>query len=182
MLLDSNAKALIVHADLWPAIASSVPEGVAVVFVPADPAADAELPDGALWWHDWLARNEPWAQPPQTAPTSIIYTSGTTGRPKGVVRRPPSDAQREAVRALFGEIFQLAAGERTVIPAPMYHSAPNAYTHAATIHGMDMTIMAGFDGEEFLRILAEASHHGRADGPDDVRAPAGPAGGGARSL
>ena len=34
VLLDSGAKVLIVHDDLWPAIAASVPEGVAVVVVP----------------------------------------------------------------------------------------------------------------------------------------------------
>jgi long-chain acyl-CoA synthetase len=176
VLLDSRAKALVVHADLWPAIASSVPSGLAVIVVPADERVPAhedgpdeggpadggvlagdstELPDGALWWPDWLARSEPWAQPPETAPASIIYTSGTTGLPKGVVRTVPTDAQREGLRTLFDEIFQLAPDERTVIPAPMYHSAPNAYMNAALVRGMDMTIMTGFDAEEFLRVVAE---------------------------
>ena len=155
VLVDSGAKVLVVHADLWPAIASSVPEALAVVLVPADGDGSAELPDGALWWPDWLAENEPWAQLPETAPSTIIYTSGTTGRPKGVVRTPGTDAQREALRELFGELFQLAPGERTVIPAPMYHSAPHVYVHGAAIRGMDMTIMTGFDAEEFLRIVAE---------------------------
>jgi long-chain acyl-CoA synthetase len=169
VLADSSAKALIVHEDLWPEIRASIPTGIAVIVVPAnheaaDPSAAepgngdptaAELADGALWWPAWLARNEPWAQAPETAPASIIYTSGTTGRPKGVVRMAPTDAQREALRELFSEVFQLAPGERTVIPAPMYHSAPNAYVNAAVIHGMHMTLMASFDPEEFLRIVAE---------------------------
>jgi long-chain acyl-CoA synthetase len=86
---------------------------------------------------------------------SIIYTSGTTGRPKGVVRSPATDEQREATRQLLGDLFRLAAGERTVIPAPMYHTAPNVYALAAAVHGMDMTIMTSFDAEEFLRIVAE---------------------------
>ncbi len=90
---------------------------------------------------------------PEAAPFSIIYTSGTTGRPKGVVRSAPTDAQREALSALFAEVFQLAPGERAVIPAPMYHAAPNAYVNAAVVHGMDMTIMTSFDPEEFLRIV-----------------------------
>jgi long-chain acyl-CoA synthetase len=59
------------------------------------------------------------------------------------------------VRALFGEIFRLAPGERTVIPAPMYHSAPNAYAQSALMRGMGITIMSGFDAEEFLRIVQE---------------------------
>jgi len=132
-----------------------VPEGLALVIVPADGHSPAELPGGALHWHDWLAENEPWEQPPQAAPVSIIYTSGTTGRPKGVVRMPATDEQREAAQAMLGEIFQLAPDERTVIPAPMYHTAPNVYALSAAIRGMDMTIMTSFDAEEFLRIVAE---------------------------
>jgi long-chain acyl-CoA synthetase len=154
VLRDSGAKALVVHADLWPAIASSVPEGLALVIVPPDGDGAAKEPNGALRWPDWLAGNEPWAQPPEAAPVSIIYTSGTTGRPKGVVRVPATDAQREATQAMLGEIFQLAPGERTVIPAPMYHTAPNVYALAAAIRGMDMTIMPSFDAEGFLRIVA----------------------------
>jgi long-chain acyl-CoA synthetase len=155
VLGDSGAKALVVHADLWPAIAPSVPEGLSLVVVPADGEDSAELPDGAVLWPDLLAEHQPWAQQPEGAPMSIIYTSGTTGTPKGVVRAPAGDAQREATQAMLGKIFQLGPGERTVIPAPMYHTAPNVYALAAAIRGMDMTIMTGFDAEEFLRIVAE---------------------------
>ncbi len=159
VLSDSGAKALLVHADLWPAIAASVPEGLAIILVPPGEGAGeplaANLPEGALWWRDWLAGQEPLAQAPEAAPVSIIYTSGTTGRPKGVVRAPATDEQREGTRALLGEIFQLGAGERTVIPAPMYHTAPNVYALVAATHGMDMTIMTRFDPEEFLRIVEE---------------------------
>jgi long-chain acyl-CoA synthetase len=155
VLLDSGAKALVVHADLWPEIASSVPEGLAVVFVPADGERSAAPPRGAVWWPDWLADREPWAQEPEGAPVSIIYTSGTTGRPKGVVRVPSSEEQREQTQAMLGQIFKLGPGERTVIPAPMYHTAPNVYALASAVRGMDMTIMTSFDAEEFLRIVAE---------------------------
>jgi long-chain acyl-CoA synthetase len=160
VLIDSGAKALVVHSDLWPGIAASVPHDLTVISVPADgenPAGplDEHLPAGALHWHDWLAGNQPWAEAPEAAPVSIIYTSGTTGRPKGVVRSPATEAQREGTRALLGEIFHLGADERTVIPAPMYHTAPNVYALVAATHGMDMTIMTSFDAEEFLRIVAD---------------------------
>jgi long-chain acyl-CoA synthetase len=161
VLSDSGAKALVVHADLWPAIAPSVPEGLALIVVAPDEdgaahSSEADLPDGALRWDEWLAGNEPWAaEPPENAPVSIIYTSGTTGRPKGVVRTPATDAQREGTRAMLGEIFQLGPAERTVIPAPMYHTAPNVYALVAATHGMDMTIMTSFDAEDFLRIVQE---------------------------
>jgi long-chain acyl-CoA synthetase len=83
----------------------------------------------------------------------VIYTSGTTGRPKGVVREEATDEQREATKDLIGGLFRLEPGERTVIPAPLYHTAPNVYALSAAIRGMDMTIMTGFDAEEFLRIV-----------------------------
>jgi long-chain acyl-CoA synthetase len=156
VLADSGAKALVVHADLWPAIASHVPRDLTVIVVPLNgQSLQAELPDDALSWPEWLADNEPSAQTPQAGPLSIIYTSGTTGQPKGVVRAPVTDAQRQAARDLLGDLFGLGPGERTVIPAPLYHTAPNSYALGAAIHGMDMTIMTGFDAEEFLRIVEE---------------------------
>jgi long-chain acyl-CoA synthetase len=155
VLLDSGAKALVVYADLWPAIAASVPDGAVVIVVPGAGEDAAQLPEGALWWPDWLAGNEPWDEPPEAAPVSVIYTSGTTGQPKGVVRVPATDGQREAMQGLLGQVFGLAAGERTVIPAPLYHTAPNVYALSAAIRGMDMTIMPSFDAEEFLRIVAD---------------------------
>jgi long-chain acyl-CoA synthetase len=153
VLDDSAAKVLVVHADLWPAIAERLPDGVALVIVPGE--GEHERPERALYWPDWLSVNEPWAEPPEASPVSIIYTSGTTGRPKGVVRTPATPQQREAVQGLIAEIFQLGEGERTVIPAPMYHTAPNVYALSVATRGMDMTIMPRFDAEEFLRIVAE---------------------------
>jgi long-chain acyl-CoA synthetase len=157
VLRDSAARVLIAHADLVPAISASIPHGVAVVEVPADTAdsgADgAQAADATGSWAGWLARNQPWEQPPEGAPVSIIYTSGTTGRPKGVVREAATDEQREATSLLLEQIFKLGEGERTLIPAPMYHTAPNVYALASAVRGMDITIMTGFDAEEFLRLV-----------------------------
>jgi long-chain acyl-CoA synthetase len=169
VLSDSGAKALIVHDDLYPAIAASVPAAVQCIVVAdesggslpparahaggADGDRAAGTPAGALMWRDWLAANEPWQQPPESSPVSIIYTSGTTGRPKGVVREPAGEQQKERVQALISSLFKLEEGERTVIPAPMYHTAPNVYALAAATRGMDMTIMPKFDAEAFLQIV-----------------------------
>ena len=101
VLSDSGAKALVVHADLWPAIAPSVPDGVALIVVPTPAGPIGDPPAGALLWPEWLAGHEPWAQAPETGPASIIYTSGTTGRPKGVVRAQPTESQREQVRSRY---------------------------------------------------------------------------------
>ncbi len=104
-------------------------------------------------WPEWVSAHEPWSQAPETGPVSIIYTSGTTGRPKGVVRTPVDEQRRARVSGLIEDLFQLVEGERTLIPAPMYHTAPNVYALASAVRGLDMTIMKGFDGEEFLRLV-----------------------------
>ena len=156
VLNDSGARALVAHADLWRAIAEAVPDDVALLLLPGEAADEGrELPAGARRWSDWLAEQEPWAQAPERAPTSIIYTSGTTGQPKGVVRTPVEEDQREQMTAMLRALFELGPDERTVIPAPMYHTAPNVYALSAAVQGMDMTIMPRFDGEDFLRIVCE---------------------------
>ena len=159
VLADSRAKVLVVHGDLWPAVCDAVPEDVAVVLVPeqagGSPSSSlslgSERQQGS--WPELLSAHEPYSQAPESGPMSIIYTSGTTGRPKGVVRTPVSDEQRAVVSGLIAGIFQLAEGERTLIPAPMYHTAPNVYALSSAVRGLDMTIMTRFDPEEFLRLV-----------------------------
>jgi long-chain acyl-CoA synthetase len=152
VLADSGAKALVVHSGLAPSVEDALPEGVAVVVVEDGSGA---APLGAHSWEAWTATLQPWQQAPESAPVSIIYTSGTTGKPKGVVRAQSSEEKREETREMLAQIFQLGEGERTVIPAPMYHTAPNVYALACALLGMDMTIMERFDAEEFLRIVQE---------------------------
>src|SRR5207248_10582808 len=117
VLGDSGAKALIAHADLWRAVADAVPGDVALVLLPGDGGDyGGGLPAGALRWPDWIAAHQPWAEAPERAPMSIIYTSGTTGRPKGVVRTPVEEEQREAMTAMLRELFRLGPDERTIVP------------------------------------------------------------------
>lgn len=153
VLRDSAAKALIVDAALWPAVAAGVPDGVAVIIVPDASGQRFELPAGARMWPEWVGSCKPHSDPPERAPTSVIYTSGTTGRPKGVVRDPVDDTRRARMWAIMDGVFALGPNERTVIPAPMYHAAPNVFALASVAHGMDMTIMRRFDPEQFLRIV-----------------------------
>ena len=80
----------------------------------------------------------------------MIYTSGTTGKPKGIVREwvSPENAMRMAT--VLMQRMGIGRGERTIIPAPMYHTAPNTTAVVAMKLGMDITILARFDAEEFL--------------------------------
>jgi acetyl-CoA synthetase len=89
VLADSGAKALVLHADLWPALEGHVPVGVALVTVgeagTERPAPSEDTVPGAIRWEEWMEAMEPWQEAPEAAPVSIIYTSGTTGKPKGIV-------------------------------------------------------------------------------------------------
>ena len=156
VLSDSEAKVLVAHRELWREIADAVPESVTVVLLEDEDEEDGSAgSEDTLRWSQWMSELEPWASAPERAPISIIYTSGTTGKPKGVVRETVSEERREETRSMIAELFKLGEGERTVIPAPMYHTPPNVYALASALAGMDMTIMERFDAEEFLRIVQE---------------------------
>ena len=101
-------------------------------------------------FEEWLAEHDVWTEPPTQAPQSMIYTSGTTGRPKGIIREPVDPEQSQATAGLVLGAFGLVAGMRTLVPAPMYHTAPNVHAISAAA-GIDITIMPSFDPEDLLQ-------------------------------
>jgi long-chain acyl-CoA synthetase len=162
ILRDCGARALVVHADLWPRIAGSVPEGVAVFAVPTPPEIraaygidGAAVPPGMTAWDEWLARHAPLAGETPPPRASMIYTSGTTGRPKGVRRQPATPelvAENERVAA---HVFGLVPGAPATVlmNGPMYHSAPNAYGLGAVRVGASIVLQPRFDAEEMLALI-----------------------------
>ncbi len=87
ILADSGAKALVGHPHLLAPLGG--------LGIPALSLSD---------WPGWLAAHEPYAGPALDPPGSMMYTSGTTGRPKGVLHRPATQAHREGIEAIIGEI------------------------------------------------------------------------------
>src|SRR3954453_20116494 len=80
LLRDCNARALVVHDDLYPGVADAVPEGLPVIGVPTppEPKATSRVGDAAPVGHGyetWTTELEPWDQEPEQAPSSVIYTS-----------------------------------------------------------------------------------------------------------
>ena len=165
VLEDCGARLLIVHADLLPGVAASLPAGLPVVTVNTPPeiaaayreAEPAQAPTlGQVAWDDWLAAHAA-APVPSPGPMrdSIIYTSGTSGRPKGV-RRSTADADTAVrVEAMRRGIYGFRPGMRTALVAPMYHSAPNSYALRAVRQGELVVLLPRFDAEQLLRIIAE---------------------------
>ncbi len=161
---NSDAKAIIVHADLLPAIENGLPDGVAVFVVPTPPEVQAAygiaptqctVPKGRTDWSIWIDGNDPLPPTDKIPPGSMIYTSGTTGRPKGVRRASPTQTQLDARFETIGLAMGLKAGDqaRTVVTGPMYHSAPNAYGLLALQTGGTVVLQPRFDPEELLQMI-----------------------------
>ncbi|MGD9893822.1 MAG: acyl-CoA synthetase, partial [Dehalococcoidia bacterium] len=160
VLQDCGARLLVAHRDLLDAMAGALPAGLDILAVetpdevrrtygiaPAPPAVAA--PE----WSQWLAAYEPWQGAPAPQLSSMIYTSGTTGRPKGV-RRDPFPASSEATVARYRErVYGLVPGIRTLMPGPLYHSAPNAFAMRASRLADVFILMPRFDPEEFLALV-----------------------------
>lgn len=163
ILTDCDACALVVHADLYRIIKDGIPDGVEVLIVPTPPEVQeayglsdeqCAVPEGGTNWYEWLEQFEPMEKGDTPSPGAMIYTSGTTGNPKGVRRQPKSEAEMTAMMDVIKTVFGLREGVRTIIPAPMYHSAPNSYS-AISFNGNleEIVLMPRFDTEEFLALI-----------------------------
>ena len=170
VFVNSGAKAIVIHADLYASVAAAIPEGVAVLVVPTPPEirdaygiADDKcaVPAGMTDWNDWVDSFPPRTAPPLEAPGTMIYTSGTTGRPKGVRRAHPTPEQAATMMTLFLRGFgfapyldnpsQVVVG----ITGPMYHSAPNAFGITSAQNGLSVVLQPRFDAEDLLRLIEE---------------------------
>lgn len=162
---DSSSRVLVAHADLLTNIRDALPVDVAVLGVPTPPSIAAKYgvtPDRAalasdvIEWAQWRDAFEPLDQVHAGELTTMIYTSGTTGHPKGVRRIPGThdaaiapDYIADVVR-----LFGLWPGVRTIIPGPMYHSAPYAYAmSAARTYDGFVVLQDRFDPEELLALI-----------------------------
>ncbi|HEX2316294.1 MAG TPA: AMP-binding protein [Thermomonospora sp.] len=160
LLTDSGARAVVAHTDLVATVERSLPRGVPLVEVrvPVELTRAFGLPpNGVTRRHrtldELIEDNDPWDRPAGHAPAAVIYTSGTTGRPKGLRRlaHPPEQRRRLAEATL--EAFGLSPTMRTLVPAPLYHTAPNVHAVLASRLGIDLTIMPRFDPEDLLRTI-----------------------------
>ena len=158
VLTHSGSRAVFAHSPFIPDIESVLPEGVPLIEVPVRDEQAGEYGDTPLTGRhpaldEWLGGHEPFAEPLGSAPTSLIYTSGTTGLPKGVLRDPMESEQSLKVAGATLAGMGLGPGMRTLVTAPMYHSAPNAQGLFAVALGIDLTIMPRFDAEECLALI-----------------------------
>lgn len=162
ILKDSGASVLIAHADLISPIRDTIPASVHLIVVDtpghigrAHGVADHHriATESDIRWPDWIDTQDPWDGAVQDASATMIYTSGTTGRPKGVRRQAFTPEQRAAFAGAARQVLGLAEGSRTIITAPMYHTAPNATAMFALQIGATAVLRSRFDAEDLLRLI-----------------------------
>jgi fatty-acyl-CoA synthase len=148
---DCGAKAL---------IASGAKADVAREIVPLVPNCPVRL-----MWDGTVEGYEPYedrvagypAQPLAEQPRgeTMLYSSGTTGRPKGI-KRPLSGAdvsQGLMLNPLLSGLFRMDHDSIYLSPAPLYHSAPLAWTTSTQSLGGTAVVMERFDPEEALALV-----------------------------
>lgn len=163
ILDDSQARHVVIHADLFHALRSVIPMDATVVIVPTPPeirvAYDVPddltaMPDGFADWPSWVDSFAQWNMPPNAMRGSMFYTSGTTGRPKAVKREPVPLSERESYARLRAEWFGFRPGMRTAMVGPLYHSVQSTYAYASLQLGT-VVLTPRFDAECLLRLIEQ---------------------------
>lgn len=86
----------------------------------------------------------------------LQYSSGTTGRPKGIRRElsglRPADAPNQLLTLLTA--MGMTSESVYLSPAPLYHTAPAAWSMGVQAHGVTAVVLEHFDPSECLAAIA----------------------------
>ncbi|MYD42704.1 MAG: acyl-CoA synthetase [Gammaproteobacteria bacterium] len=150
---DSGSRALISTASL-----SEVCEGVATQV--SNCPIRLMVESAAAGWSNYEeaiadAPSEP--LPEQWIGGSMLYSSGTTGRPKGIIRPLPELRLSDLPTPSDGATGPYGFNRHTVYlsPAPLYHSAPFAFTTNIQRQGGTVVVMPRFDAVDALRCIQD---------------------------
>ncbi len=153
IVADSGAAALVTSAALAD-VAADMTTGLQRC--PVRLAVDGPV-EGYERYEDALAAHEPTPLDDEPLGDFMNYSSGTTGRPKGI-RRPLSGrrfGERAPLDELVEQLYGVDPDTVYLSPAPLYHSAPLAFTAAVHSLGGTNVIMERFDPVESLRLIEQ---------------------------
>src|SRR5579859_1251799 len=152
---DSGAKAVVIDASVME---------LAVSLDLHDPDLRLRLMVGGAGagyseYEGQLATAPPTDPPEPSNGSELMYSSGTTGRPKAVMRPlpGPGDPMIQTAVVLSLRNYGLEEDGIYLTPAPLYHSAPLAFTMATTRLGATAVVMERFDPERCLQLIQR--HH-----------------------
>ena len=86
----------------------------------------------------------------------MFYSSGTTGRPKGIlreIRRRPTDSEPHPLTELTRAMYGFSVDTVYLCPAPLYHTAPIAWSMVVQRLGGTVVLMRRFDAVEALQLI-----------------------------
>jgi len=146
---DCGARVAIGDADLLDAAADAFPSGTTILGLDAA----GRFTD----YETWLAQQAPYDGPHVAPRGHFQYTSGTTGRPKGVRRDPVPlaevDARQDVMRNVVRAAYGIEDGCRTLVSAPLYHSAPSSIAQNTLLYGSLLVLARRFDAAETLALI-----------------------------
>ncbi len=88
-------------------------------------------------------------EPDRVAPHYKAMTSGgSTGRPKLIVSANPGEMDLE-----IASTMEFENDRAYLVPGPLYHNAPFAFSMQALFRGNHVVVMTRFDAEETLRLI-----------------------------
>lgn len=162
---DAVLRAVVAHAPYAATVAEAAP-GLPLVVVEIPEATrtlvtapEVDAPAHAIGWLGSDPSAERWAGPSRPPRQAVIYTSGTTGKPKGVLREQhASEEARRRQAASVAPVWGAQPHSRTLLTAPLYHSAPLAFVRAAigaSAEDDELVVMPRFDAETALRLIDE---------------------------
>ncbi len=155
IVTDCEAQALITT----PALASAVGPDVAQLaapglrFVTGDAAHGEEA--GFESFEEAVANASRDARRPEIEGAFMFYSSGTTGRPKGIVPGwvPVPYGSGAGIDGAMRAVYGFDADSVYLCPAPLYHSAPLAWSMGTQRLGGTVVVMDRFEPVEFLRLV-----------------------------
>ena len=148
---DSGSKAIVTSAALAPiaeAMVDDMPD------CPLRLAIDGPVA-GYDVYEDALAASSAKPLPDGPQGDFMNYSSGTTGRPKGIKRPLPGWGfdKPSKIDMLFSSLFKFDEDSVNLSTAPLYHSAPLAFTAVTHSMGGTNVIMEKFDEAESVRLI-----------------------------
>jgi fatty-acyl-CoA synthase len=149
IVTDSDAKVFVTSARMAEtAAAVRSPGALRLMFDGTVPGFDS--------YEKALAGAPPEPVPERRRGSPMLYSSGTTGRPKGI-EQPLSGLDIDDPALTMGSAISTMYGfdDDTVYlsPAPLYHSAPLAYSTAAQALGGTTVVLERFDAEAALAAI-----------------------------